>query len=805
MKIQLFAFLIGLSAVLGSCNKKSDSRLMGIIGSDDSTEALDVPGYSVSIQEAFDSKTVAYCNGVKLQDGRFLSALHCFGNHKPGASIVTSGGIAHELSREVKADLFIGQMTGGVAPSVGAKLYDGILPLSVDLEAHWFDPVSSKWRFSKGHAKRSSASDMIWHHDLDLNPGASGAGLFFVDDNGERFLVGLHVGFAKKTNNNVGIVISKNFDENFTSLSVGVEYEAENDVRFAYVCSNTGECYAAEKPPVIVICIPDDCPVGEGGGGNGDGGDGGGNQGGDGGGNQGGDGGGNQGGDGGGNQGGDGGGNQGDDGGGNQGDDGGGNQGGGIIIGYPGAGGNNGGNPGGGSGESTGGGGSGYSSGKLSDGRTCYACKSYTPEADDRSLFKPECDDDSGFTGLFGQKTPSMDSITLQNFRMTQTKLTESLRRLAEKMLAEKKWKTPDGMPSKISQLSDETRKRLENWLNQVVKSADDYYAMVISSLGNVSKPAQPQFDDTAEGIKRTRQYLEFLKKQISENPDEFSDRRYSLLDASAQFLQVADIQYKTGNPEQAYLALQMSIAAADVSISVTPIAGWAKDVYEGWTGYSFTSGKKLSRLEHSLAIGGAVSAGILGAVGTSAKVFAAGAVVFKDAAKLSKSAEQLAEIEKATESLLEMSKSAEEAGVSAEMLGEGLRSTQRVLQEGKHVETVAHDGRTVYKLKDLELGAPKIINEGNQYKSVRDKVAQGMTNADLMRDGKAPIGSDGEWVNLHHVFGAEPGTMIEMEASAHRSKYDEFHKLIGESFRKDPVLRAQYAKFRRDYWMNRL
>ncbi|MDQ3230456.1 MAG: hypothetical protein M3Q07_01440 [Pseudobdellovibrionaceae bacterium] len=782
MKIYLFTLLIGAAAIFSTCTKKTDSRFMGVIETDDSTEAQEVPGYAVSIVDKIDSTRASYCNGVKLQDGRFLSALHCFRHLKAGSPVTTSGGIANEVSREKNADLFIGQMVGGIAPSEGAKVYDGTLPLplSADLEAHWFDPFSGNWRISKGHATRSSANDIIWRHDLDLNPGASGAGLFYVDERGERFLVGIHLGHSN--DKNVALVIT---GDGLTSDFVLPNYKREGEICVGNVVGKD----SSGKPVYEWSCTDG----GEGGGGTGESGE------------------------------------EGPEGGnpspdgiddsgpedgnpssdgndGNNSDDEGGNNGG-VTIGYPGGSGNpNGGNTEGDvSGENTNGAGSNGNTGKLENGRTCYACNVYTAESDKNSLFKPECDQDSGFTGLFGQDTPSTNGIHLKNLHMSQTELAGALRSLAEKMLAEKKWKTPEGMPSKISQLSDETIRRLETWLNQVIKSADDYYAMIISSLGSVSKPAEPQFNETEDGIKRTRQYLEFLKKRIAENPDEFSDRRYSLLDASAQLLKVADIQYKTGNVEQAYIALQMSIAAADVSISVTPVAGWAKDVYEGWTGYSFTSGKKLTTLERSLAIGGAVTVGTLTAIGASGKVFVAGTVIFRDAAKISKSAEQLAEIEKATESLIEMSKSAEKAGVSAEMLGEGIRSTQKVLSAGKHVETVAHDGRTVYKLKELEKGAPKVISEGKQYDGVRQKIAQGWTNRDLMKSGNAPIGSDGKFVNLHHVFGAEPGAMIEMEATAHTKDFAQFHQLIKDSFRKDAALRAQYAKFRREYWMNRL
>jgi hypothetical protein len=378
------------------------------------------------------------------------------------------------------------------------------------------------------------------------------------------------------------------------------------------------------------------------------------------------------------------------------------------------------------------------------------------------------------------------------------------LKSLAEKLVAEKKWKTPDGLPSKTSLLSDETRNRLQNWLNQVMRTSDDYYALIISSLNSVSKPAEPTFDDTVEGIKSAQQYIDFLKKQIAANPDEFQGRRYSLLDASQQFLKFADIEIKNGNRENAQISLNLALASADATLSVAPAVGWGKDIYEAWTGYSLVSGKKLSRLEHSMAVGGAVSLGVAGLAGATVKTLATSAVVFTKVARAAKTAEEFAEIEKATENILEMAKNAEKAGVSAEIVAEGLRSTQKVLSEGKHVETVAHDGRSMYKLKDLNPGKPDFVSDGVN-STVKNLVKEkGYTNLDLIKDGYAPIGADGRQINLHHIFAYEPGPVIEMEAKAHTKEFKEFHKMIKESFRNNGSSADNFDDFREIWWLNR-
>ncbi|HYX39693.1 MAG TPA: pre-toxin TG domain-containing protein [Oligoflexus sp.] len=600
--------IIFFIAMLGSCTPGADSGLKGIIGTDDSVEVPFVPAYSVSVIQKISEEKTAYCNGVKLQDGKFFTALHCLKAHTPGSPVVTSAGLVEESVREKEADLFIGTMIGGVAPSEGARIFHGEPPLAADLEAHWFDPLTRKWKLSKGHAKRSSTEDLIWRHDLDFNPGASGAGLFLVTENGDRLLVGIHLGFAK--NENIGLVLTTNSEYHKTNLAsympegicVGFPVTKDGKTYYEWSCpdgeegggdggtgddatehgpetpnptegegptlpedSSDGDDETTGNVPSETGDVPDPWGIDFGGGPTGSGT-----------------------------------------------------------------------TPGEGTGGRPGSSGS-QGAGPLSDGQPCHACQLYRSEMDKQSLFKPGCDQESGWTNMFGQQTPSGDHISLKGLKLSQTQLTEALRSLAEKVVSEKKWKSPDDLQTKISQLSQETVRRLQNWLNKVIKSADDYYALVITSNSNVKKPSEPVFNETAEGIEEARRYLDHLKKQIAANPDQFTDKRYSLLDASQQLLKVADIEWKNGDPEKAQIALEMSLATADATLSATPIVGWGKDIYEAWTGYSLTSGRRLTTIERSLAIGGAVSVGIAGAVGASAKVLVSGTVIFKDAAKLTK------------------------------------------------------------------------------------------------------------------------------------------------------------------------
>ncbi|HYX39694.1 MAG TPA: HNH/ENDO VII family nuclease [Oligoflexus sp.] len=150
------------------------------------------------------------------------------------------------------------------------------------------------------------------------------------------------------------------------------------------------------------------------------------------------------------------------------------------------------------------------------------------------------------------------------------------------------------------------------------------------------------------------------------------------------------------------------------------------------------------------------------------------------------------------------MGKNAEAAGVSADIAAEGLRSTQRVVAQGRHVETVAHDGRSMLKMKGLNPGKPEVVSDGVNSTVKKLVNEKGYTNLDLMKEGYAPIGSDGRQVNLHHVFAYEPGPVIEMEATAHTKQFKKFHKMIKESFRQNSSLANDFDGFREDWWLSR-
>ncbi|WJE54474.1 HNH/ENDO VII family nuclease [Bacillus cereus] len=100
---------------------------------------------------------------------------------------------------------------------------------------------------------------------------------------------------------------------------------------------------------------------------------------------------------------------------------------------------------------------------------------------------------------------------------------------------------------------------------------------------------------------------------------------------------------------------------------------------------------------------------------------------------------------------------------------------------------------RRVYQMKDIDWNyiAPE---------------AGGITNLERAKKGKPPYYKDGSMIQLHHTTQGEPGSMVEIPKSKHQKYSKQLHGTIddGESFRNDPVLEAQYDRFRVHYWKMR-
>lgn len=79
---------------------------------------------------------------------------------------------------------------------------------------------------------------------------------------------------------------------------------------------------------------------------------------------------------------------------------------------------------------------------------------------------------------------------------------------------------------------------------------------------------------------------------------------------------------------------------------------------------------------------------------------------------------------------------------------------------------------------------------------------ATGRSNIDRMKQGLAPIGKDGNPINLHHMKQQSNGIISEVSHTEHKEYSDIFHRYAGKN--ESEVDRSAFDKLRLAYWKER-
>lgn len=77
-----------------------------------------------------------------------------------------------------------------------------------------------------------------------------------------------------------------------------------------------------------------------------------------------------------------------------------------------------------------------------------------------------------------------------------------------------------------------------------------------------------------------------------------------------------------------------------------------------------------------------------------------------------------------------------------------------------------------------------------------------GLTNSELMKAGRAPIGPDGRPINLHHMIQRHDGAIAEVTDTFHKKNSGVIH--INPPSIPSGINRKEFSKWRGDYWKNR-
>jgi|AGTN01.1.fsa_nt_gi filamentous haemagglutinin family N-terminal domain len=109
--------------------------------------------------------------------------------------------------------------------------------------------------------------------------------------------------------------------------------------------------------------------------------------------------------------------------------------------------------------------------------------------------------------------------------------------------------------------------------------------------------------------------------------------------------------------------------------------------------------------------------------------------------------------------------------------------------------------GGSKYWTTITEFGGSKVYQRNDLIDPLRtDKL--GRTNLQRMEAGIAPIGPDGNSINLHHMLQTQDGPIAELTQTFHQSNTSVIH--INPSSIPSGIDRAQFNKWRSEYWMSR-
>nr|MDQ3234788.1 serine protease [Pseudobdellovibrionaceae bacterium] len=521
MKNLKFASLLATLFVLVSCSKKEASSLQGIIG-DDSSEVINVrPSYGEFLAHRKNHAMWVDCNAVRIEGGELLTAGHCLKN-KNLTTLLLSGKVPVK-GKELVPDLDLARISqvGASAPSSTIAKFKGTLSGRFAVESEWFDVTVGRWKRSSGTAL---VRGRFLEHDLDMKPGASGAGLYVVQDE-RRELVAVHLGFNRIENRNLAALVPdvrSGSADNYEPQT----YEFETERATCYYK------YDKEKDEVVIDRCEREGP-GNGGGDSSDPGD-----------------------------------DQGGDPEPEESDTGSDDEG--TNPGIPGL-------PSGPSGPSSGPGSEpGGATTESRAPRDCFNCDQVFEELKRNDTFGDDCDSaDAGLIQAnlidanaldFGKEEDKLPELRI---RPKDGDFTESLRKAASELIAKVKWQSLPTLSSKIGELSTETVEKLRQWTNAVIRDLDDYYALVMETVKSdaVAAPELPEVDLSKESIQAAQEYLDAVKQQILKNPDQYQKTRLEIAESSGRALALANESLAAGNRDEAEAALELGRALADASL----------------------------------------------------------------------------------------------------------------------------------------------------------------------------------------------------------------------------------------------
>ncbi|WP_387467216.1 HNH/ENDO VII family nuclease [Photorhabdus sp. RM323S] len=144
--------------------------------------------------------------------------------------------------------------------------------------------------------------------------------------------------------------------------------------------------------------------------------------------------------------------------------------------------------------------------------------------------------------------------------------------------------------------------------------------------------------------------------------------------------------------------------------------------------------------------------------------------------------------------------KAAEKALVKSDVA----EASRLINKASDEVNTAKYFGqeRKYWSANPIEFQGNKVYQRNDIFDLKYIDPKSGKTNVELMSSGRAPIGTDGKPVNLHHMLQKQDGATAEITQSFHKENHGVIH--INDNSIPSGINRAEFNKWRISYWKDR-
>jgi len=115
---------------------------------------------------------------------------------------------------------------------------------------------------------------------------------------------------------------------------------------------------------------------------------------------------------------------------------------------------------------------------------------------------------------------------------------------------------------------------------------------------------------------------------------------------------------------------------------------------------------------------------------------------------------------------------------------------------------------RTFWSSDPVEFGGNRVFQRNDQFDpqfestwTHNGQLISG-TNLERMASGRAPIGKDGNPINLHHMTQTQDGAIAEVTQTFHTQNYGTIHINTGQL--PSGISRTEFNRWREQYWQSR-